>query len=259
MCVATLGTTSTCAYDDIQTLSLICQRYKIWMHVDAAYAGAALALDEYHHLHSGLNIIDSLNINLHKLLMVNYGCAVMWVKESQKLVETFLVQRLYLQNNNNMNNNELPDFRNWQISLGRRFRALKVWITFRSVGAEGLRRHLRQHIKLSKQFERHILADKRFELVTKRTLGIVCFRVRGDNELTTQLLQRIHDKKQIYLTLSMHGEMMLLRFVICGMDTKEEDVDFAWAVTQTELMEMLKPQRVWKAIKFHCQNRKRNK
>ncbi|XP_053960174.1 3,4-dihydroxyphenylacetaldehyde synthase 2 [Anastrepha ludens] len=237
ICIATLGTTGTCAYDDITALASICQRYKIWLHVDAAYAGAALALDEYNHLRQGLDNIDSLNINLHKLLLVNYDCAVLWLKDASKLVKAFQVNRIYLQNNQKLDN-ELPDFRNWQISLGRRFRALKAWIAFRSVGAEGLRMSLRKHIELSERFEKYVLADNRFELVAKRTLGIVCFRVKGDNELTTQLLQRILENKKLYMVQAVQGEKLFLRFVICGMDTKTEDIDFAWYEIRTKLTEL---------------------
>ncbi|XP_014088555.3 3,4-dihydroxyphenylacetaldehyde synthase 2 isoform X1 [Bactrocera oleae] len=246
MCIATLGTTGTCAYDDIKALAKICQRYQIWLHVDAAYAGAALALDEYAQLHDGLLDIDSLNINLHKLLMVNYDGAVMWLKDARKLVETLQVNRIYLENNEKTNKHDLPDFRNWQISLGRRFRALKVWIAFRTVGAEGLRSNLRKHMKLSTRFEKYILADNRFELVAKCTLGIVCFRVRGENKLTTRLLQRLLDRKRIYMVQSIHGAKIFLRFVICGMDTKDRDVDFAWTEIQNELSEMRVTQETFK-------------
>ncbi|XP_037817203.1 3,4-dihydroxyphenylacetaldehyde synthase 2 [Lucilia sericata] len=234
ICIATLGTTGTCAYDDIESLGKICNQHDLWLHVDAAYAGAAFALEEFSELRNGLEMVDSLNFNLHKFLMVNFDCSAMWLKDANKVVDSFNVDRIYLKHKYE-GQTQIPDFRHWQIPLGRRFRALKVWITFRTVGAEGLRAHIRKHMALAERFENYVLSDPRFEVVTKRTLGLVCFRPKGENKRTTDLLHYITERKKIYMIQAKHAGKHFLRFVVCGMDPKDEDIDFAWKEIQSQM------------------------
>lgn len=234
ICVATLGTTGTCAYDDIETLASVCEEHKVWLHVDAAYAGGAFALDECADLRRGLDHVDSLNFNLHKFMLVNFDCSAMWLRDANKVVDSFNVDRIYLKHKHE-GQSQIPDFRHWQIPLGRRFRALKVWITFRTMGAEGLRAHVRKHIDLAVHFEKHVKADSRFEMVAPRALGLVCFRAKGDNEITAQLLHRLMERKKIYMVKAEHGGQLFLRFVVCGMDPKPADIDFAWTEIESQL------------------------
>ncbi|XP_065357772.1 3,4-dihydroxyphenylacetaldehyde synthase 2 isoform X1 [Calliphora vicina] len=234
ICIATLGTTGTCAYDDIESLGKICNQHDLWLHVDAAYAGAAFALEECSELRNGLEMVDSLNFNLHKFLMVNFDCSAMWLKDANKVVDSFNVDRIYLKHKYE-GQTQIPDFRHWQIPLGRRFRALKVWITFRTIGAEGLRAHIRKHMALAERFENYVLSDARFELVTKRALGLVCFRPIGDNKRTTDLLHNLTERKKIYMIQAKQAGKHFLRFVVCGMDPKEQDIDFAWREIQSQM------------------------
>ncbi|XP_067625550.1 3,4-dihydroxyphenylacetaldehyde synthase 2-like [Eurosta solidaginis] len=234
ICIATMGATATCAHDDIETLADVCEKHQIWLHVDAAYAGALLALDEYAHLRRGLDRVDSLNYNLHKSLLINFDCTAMWLRDANEIVQSFNVDRIYLQNKYE-GQSDIPEFRHWQIPLGRRFRALKVWVTFRIYGAEGLRSHVRNQIRLAERFEQHVLGDHRFELVAKRGMGLVCFRVRGENKLTVDLLQRITERKKIFMVQANFGGKSFIRFAVCGMQPKEADVDFAWQEITTQL------------------------
>ncbi|XP_032595366.1 3,4-dihydroxyphenylacetaldehyde synthase 2 isoform X1 [Drosophila grimshawi] len=234
ICIATLGTTGTCAYDDIESLASICEQYQVWLHVDAAYAGGAFALDECAELRRGLDRVDSLNFNLHKFMQVSFDCAAMWVRDANNVVDSFNVDRIYLKHKHD-DQTKIPDFRHWQIPLGRRFRALKVWITFRTLGAEGLRATMRKHIDLAIQFERAVKADKRFEVVAPRALGLVCFRAKGDNEITAQLQHRLMERKKIYMVKAEHCGRLFLRFSICGMDPKPSDIEFAWTEIETQL------------------------
>ncbi|XP_060666798.1 3,4-dihydroxyphenylacetaldehyde synthase 2 isoform X1 [Drosophila nasuta] len=237
ICVATLGTTGTCAYDDIESLASVCEEHNVWLHVDAAYAGGAFALDECADLRRGLDRVDSLNFNLHKFMLVNFDCAAMWLRDANKVVDSFNVDRIYLKHKYE-GCTQIPDFRHWQIPLGRRFRALKVWITFRTLGAEGLRAHVRKHIDLAAQFENLVKGDSRFELVAPRALGLVCFRAKGDNEITSQLLHRLMERKKIYMVKAEHGGRQFLRFAVCGMDPKPADIEFAWTEIETQLTQL---------------------
>ncbi|ALC42861.1 amd, partial [Drosophila busckii] len=243
ICIATLGTTGTCAYDDIESLASICEAHHVWLHVDAAYAGAAFALEECSQLRRGLDRVDSLNFNLHKFMLVNFDCSAMWLRDSNKVVDSFNVDRIYLKHKYE-GQTQIPDFRHWQIPLGRRFRALKVWITFRTMGAEGLRAHVRKHIDLAKQFEDMVKSDTRFELVAPRALGLVCFRAKGDNEITAQLLQRLMERKKIYMVKAEHRNRLFLRFAICGMDPKPADIKYAWSEIESQLTEITTPQLI---------------
>ncbi|KAH8400568.1 hypothetical protein KR222_006819 [Zaprionus bogoriensis] len=243
ICVATLGTTGTCAYDDIESLASVCEEHQVWLHVDAAYAGGAFALDECAELRRGLDRVDSLNFNLHKFMLVNFDCAAMWLRDANKVVDSFNVDRIYLKHKHE-GHTQIPDFRHWQIPLGRRFRALKVWITFRTLGAEGLRAHVRKHIQLAIQFENLVKADARFEMVAPRALGLVCFRAKGDNEITAQLLHRLMERKKIYMVKAEHGGRLFLRFVVCGMDPKPADIDFAWTEIESQLTAIFAEQQV---------------
>ncbi|XP_054083608.1 3,4-dihydroxyphenylacetaldehyde synthase 2-like [Zeugodacus cucurbitae] len=243
VCIATLGATGTCSYDDIASLATVCEEHKIWLHVDAAYAGCALALDEYAHLREGLDRVDSLNYNLHKSLAVNFDCSPMWLRDSHKVVQSFTVERIYLQHNYE-GQTDIPEFRHWQISLGRRFRALKVWLTFRTYGADGLREYVRHRIRLAERFENYVLADTRLEIVAKRSMGLVCFRVKGEDNLSTDLLQRITERKKIYMVPATFQGTSFIRFVVCGMEPKECDIDFAWHEIESQLSQLLSERKV---------------
>ncbi|XP_055381922.1 3,4-dihydroxyphenylacetaldehyde synthase 2-like [Condylostylus longicornis] len=239
ICIATLGTTGTCAYDDIVSLSKICEEHDIWLHVDAAYAAATLILPEFKFPYKeGLETVDSINYNLHKSMMVNFDCCGMWLKNAGDIVDNFNVDRIYLKHSFENQSKKAPDYRHWQIPLGRRFRALKVWITLRTIGAEGIRNSVRKRIKLAEYFEKLIMKDSRFEIVAERTFGLVCFKLKGENDLNKKLLDKLMERKKIYLIQAQHRGESFLRFVICGFDPQEKDIDFAWneIKEQTDLL-----------------------
>ncbi|KAJ8969859.1 hypothetical protein NQ314_001543 [Rhamnusium bicolor] len=176
--VANLGTTPTCAFDDLSELGPVCNRENIWLHVDAAYAGTAFVCPEYRHLMKGVEYSDSFNFNPHKWMLVNFDCSAMWVKDAKYLVEAFNVERIYLKDNHK---GLAPEYRHWQISLGRRFRALKLWFVLRIYGVEGIQKHVRHQISLAQYFEKLVKSDKRFQLCTS-SMGLVCFRLKGEGQ-----------------------------------------------------------------------------
>ncbi|CAD7086130.1 unnamed protein product [Hermetia illucens] len=244
ICIATTGSTGTCAYDDLTSLGPVCQKYDIWLHVDAAYAGVAFCLPECQNLLKGMEYADSLNFNLHKAMKVNFDCTAMWLKDSEKVVDSFMVDRIYLKHQYQGQNPKAPDYRHWQIPLGRRFRALKVWIVLRTYGAEGIREHVRNYFKLSEQFEKYISTDNRFEITSERSIGLVCFRFKGDNNhLTKALLDRITERKKIYIIQAAHKGKNFLRFCVAGMDPKPEDIEFAWNEISSQADAVLREER----------------
>ncbi|CAG9854374.1 unnamed protein product [Phyllotreta striolata] len=228
--VTSLGTTPTCAFDDLLELGPLCNREGIWLHVDAAYAGTAFVCPEYRYLMKGVELADSFNFNPHKWMLVNFDCSAMWVKNAKYLVEAFNVQRIYLKDNHN---GLAPEYRHWQISLGRRFRALKLWFVLKIYGVEGIQKHVRGQIRLAKQFECLVLQDGRFEVCTS-SMGLVTFRLKGDNDLTERLLEKLDQRKRIFVIAGHFGGKLVIRFAICSRLTNGDDVDLSWAEIKSQ-------------------------
>uniref|UniRef100_A0A915HJW7 Dopa decarboxylase n=1 Tax=Romanomermis culicivorax TaxID=13658 RepID=A0A915HJW7_ROMCU len=138
---ATLGTTSTCAFDDLPSIGAVCRKYSIYLHVDAAYAGSCFICPEYKHHLKGIEYVDSYNFNATKCLMVNMDCSLVWFRNAKSVENAFVVDPEYLKHKHQ---GDIVDFRNMQIPLGRRFRALKLWFVLRSMGVAGLQHNIRQ-------------------------------------------------------------------------------------------------------------------
>ncbi|XP_059328219.1 aromatic-L-amino-acid decarboxylase isoform X5 [Ammospiza nelsoni] len=224
---ATLGTTSCCSFDKLLELGPICNKENIWMHIDAAYAGSAFICPEFRHLLNGVEFADSFNFNPHKWLLVNFDCSAMWVKKRSDLIGAFKLEPLYLQHHH-QESGLVTDYRHWQIPLGRRFRSLKLWFVLRMYGVRGLQEHIRKHIRLSHQFEHLVLQDERFEICAEVVLGLVCFRLKGSNELNEALLKSINDAKKIHLVPCHLREKFVLRFAVCSRTVESTHIKFAW-------------------------------
>lgn len=226
-CIATFGTTGTCAYDNLERIGPVCRANQIWLHTDAAYAGAALCCPEYRPLMRGIEFSDSFNFNLHKWMQVNYECTAMWFRDSSLVVEAFTVNRIYLDHKYENRSARAPDYRHWQIALGRRFRSLKVWIVLRTFGAEKLRERIREDVRLAEMFAARLAADERFEVITRDSLALVCFKLRAGCRMTELLIERITERNQIYMIKAKFRGQLIIRFVVCGWKPEEQDMEFA--------------------------------
>ncbi|XP_011314347.1 aromatic-L-amino-acid decarboxylase-like [Fopius arisanus] len=223
--VANIGTTGTCAFDNLTEIGHVCRAFDIWLHVDAAYAGGAFVCPEYRYLMNGVGYVDSFNFNPHKWLLTNYDCSALWVQHSHDLIETFQHESFDL---THAKENEKYEYKNWQIAQGRRFRALKLWFVMRMYGVEGLQDHIQEAIALAKKFEDYVNGDERFEIVTPRSLGLICFRMKGEDALTQDLLKRLMRRKIIYVISATHRGRLMIRFAVCTANTTEADIEFAW-------------------------------
>lgn len=222
--VACLGTTPTCAFDNLTEIGPVCDKEKVWLHIDAAYAGAAFVCPEYRHLMNGLEHADSFNFNPHKWMLVNYDCSALWLKDARWIVNCFNVDRIYLKVNKLPS---IPEYRHWQIALGRRFKSLKLWFVLRIYGVEGIQNYIRQHVALAKYFEKLVKTDSRFEIVASN-MGLVCFKMENDN-WTQRVLETIVEKGNIYLIGGELNGAKNIRFSICSRFTEKKDVDFGWS------------------------------
>lgn len=230
--VANLGTTGICSFDPLSELGPICQNKNVWLHVDAAYAGAAFICPEYRYLMKGIEYVDSFDVNAHKWLLVNFDCSAMWVKDGYDLINAFDVQRLYLDDVNATV--KIPDYRHWQMPLGRRFRSLKLWSVLKMYGANGLRNFIREQISLAQYFAKLAQSDNRFIVEPEPSMGLVCFRLEKGDKLTKELLKNLTDKKQVFMVACTYRGRYVIRFVVCSQFTTKDDVEISWNVIKNE-------------------------
>ncbi|KAK9506252.1 hypothetical protein O3M35_008221 [Rhynocoris fuscipes] len=229
--MATLGTTGTCAFDDISAVGKICNAEKIWLHIDAAYAGAAFICPEFQYLMAGVEYADSFCMNPHKWLLTTFNCSAFWVKDRHDLTNLFSVDRPYLKaNSGDVNGKYAPDFRNWELPLGRSFRALKLWLTLRLYGVRNLQNYIRNHCDLAKHFESLVLQDNRFELVCPAIMGLVCFRLKGEDSLSMELLKSITDERKLYMVAGIFHGKYFIRYAICSRYMEIKDVELGWNI-----------------------------
>ncbi len=226
---ATVGTTSTLGVDPVPAIADVAQRHDLWLHVDAAMLGvAALLPAERDRILAGADRADSWNTNAHKWLPINFDCSLFWVRDRASLVDALAIHPAYLDNAASRSGTVI-DYRDWQIPLGRRFRALKLWFALRWFGAERLRAMLEGHIALARDFADRVVEDDRFELVRPPRWSLVCFRLRGDDEATATLIDRVNASGRAYLTTTQVDGRLIARLAIGNRRTQESHVDQAWS------------------------------
>lgn len=230
--VASVGTTSSNAVDPLPAIGRICQEQGLWLHVDGAMSGTAALCPEFRGLFQGLEQADSYCFNPHKWMFTNFDCDCFWVADRAALIGALSILPEYLRNQAT-ESGAVIDYRDWQISLGRRFRALKLWFVIRHYGVEGLRHHIRYHVALAQQFAAWVQADPDFEVAAPAPLNLVCFRHRGGDAINQQLLDQLNQSGQLYLTHTrLHGKLTL-RMSIGQTHTAERHVATAWQTIRT--------------------------
>jgi aromatic-L-amino-acid decarboxylase len=233
MVVATVGTTSSNALDPLPEIGEITRRHNVWLHVDAAMSGTAAVCPEFRFIHDGVEHADSYDFNPHKWMFVNFDCSCFYVADREALIGALSILPEYLRNVATESGTVI-DYRDWQISLGRRFRALKLWFVIRHYGAEGLREQVRRHVALARELASWIKDDPDFELAAPVPLNLVCFRHRGGDDVNRRLMERLNDSGGMFLTHTKLDDKVVLRMSIGQTNTRREHVEKAWASIRSE-------------------------
>jgi aromatic-L-amino-acid decarboxylase len=230
---ATLGTTSSNAMDPVREIASICREHEIWLHADAAMSGTAALCPEFRHIHAGVEHADSYCFNPHKWMFTNFDCDVFYVADREALIQTLSVLREYLRNQAT-ESGAVIDYRDWQIPLGRRFRALKLWFVLRHYGVEGLQHHIREHVMLAQMFAGWVRSDERFELAAPAPLNLVCFRLKSGDAANQSLMEHLNRSGDLFLTHTRLNDRFTLRFCVGQTNTQCKHVERAWKRIQDE-------------------------
>lgn len=234
---ATAGTTSSLAFDPLRPIGEICRRHGMWLHVDAAHAGTAALCPEFRFINDGAELADSYCFNPHKWMFTNFDCDALWVADREALIDALSIVPEYLRNEASESGGVI-DYRDWQVPLGRRFRALKLWLVLRHYGADGLRHHVREHVRLARQLSEWIEADVDFELAAPVRLNLVCFRHRGGDAANRRIMDEVNGSGRMFLSHTRLDGTLTLRMVVGQTHVAERHVRSAWELV-TEAARLL--------------------
>ena len=241
--VATVGTTSTASVDPVPEIAKICREHKMWLHVDGAYGGGFALLPEYEWLTKSWSEADSIVINPHKTLFVPLDFSILYVRDLERLRRVFTLVPEYLRGDTIEAEKNYMDY---GIQLGRRFRALKAWVIWRSLGRAGIVDRLRDQMRLTNLLVDWIKADKRFELAAPVVMPVVCFRlVGGEHELVastasparmdivnSEIVERINASGRAYLTQTKLRGRTVVRIGLGNVLTTEQHLRNVWELIQ---------------------------
>jgi aromatic-L-amino-acid/L-tryptophan decarboxylase len=238
--VATIGTTSMTSADPVDAIASICENHGIWLHVDAAYAGVTAMLPECRPHFAGWERADSIVLNPHKWLFVPFDLSAFYCRRMDTIRATFSLLPEYLRSSDGARN--LMDT---GVQLGRRFRALKLWMTLRHFGAAAIRELLTTHLHLARSFASWIDASPQFERLAPVPFSVVCFRARpagwSDEQLDAlneHLLQAVNASGDVFLSHTRIGNRFALRLAIGHAATTERHVRRAWELLDAHAAEL---------------------
>jgi aromatic-L-amino-acid decarboxylase len=227
--VATIGTTSATSVDPVPTIAERCEAEGVWLHVDAAYAGAAAVCPELRDRFAGWERADSVVVNPHKWLGVPMDCSTLWTRRPAAFRDAFSLVPEYLRVAE-----DVASLSEYTQVLGRRFRALKLWTVLRCYGRSGLQERIREHVRLAGIFEEWVRADPGWDVVAPRPFSVVCFRRRGSDGENERLLERVNASGEVFLSHTRLAGRYVLRLAVGSFRTTEDDVRLAWEVLKRE-------------------------
>jgi aromatic-L-amino-acid decarboxylase len=227
--VAAVGTTSTTSIDPVPAIADIAEKHGLWLHVDAAYAGAAAIVPELRHIFAGVDRAHSVVMNAHKWMFTPSDLSVFYTRRPDILRQAFSLVPEYLRANEDPRAINLMDY---GIPLGRRFRALKLWFVMRYFGREGICTLIRSQIAMAKKFASWVDADARFERVAPAPLSVVCFRYNGSDADNEAILEAVNASGKVFLSHTSLNGQLVLRVAIGNLGTARQDVEQAWELVR---------------------------
>jgi aromatic-L-amino-acid/L-tryptophan decarboxylase len=231
--VATVGSTSSTSVDPLEAIAAICEAERVWLHVDAAYAGVAAMVPGWEWILKGAERADSLVVNPHKWLFTPFDLSVLYCRRMDVLRQAFALTPEYLKTSEGESG--VRNLMDTGIQLGRRFRALKLWMILRHFGADGLRAHLAEHMRLARLFASWVEASDRFELAAPVPFSVVCFRLRGNrsDEDNARILDAVNASGDVFLSHTKLDGRYALRLAIGNLNTAEVHVRRAWDLLES--------------------------
>jgi aromatic-L-amino-acid decarboxylase len=225
--VATVGTTSVTSVDPVPAIADLCRSAGAWLHVDAAYAGAAWVCPEHRWSKEGVDRADSVVVNPHKWILTPMDCSALWTSRPEAFREAFTLVPEYLRTTD-----EAENLSDYGPALGRRFRALKLWTVIRCFGREGLQEHVRSGVRLAELFEGLVRDTPNWELAAPRHFSLVCFRHQGSDERNLEILERVNASGELFITHTKLDGRVVLRLAVGSARTTEDDIRRAWKALQ---------------------------
>ena len=240
--VATVGTTSSTSVDPVPQVAALCRRESIWLHVDAAYAGVAAMVPGYEWILSGAEQADSLVVNPHKWLFTPFDLSVLYCRDMNLVRAAFALTPEYLKTVEAAPVHNLMDT---GIQLGRRFRALKLWMVLRHFGADGLRARLAEHMRLARLFASWIDASRDFERLAPVPFSVVCLRALPNavpdtdiDAFNARVLESVNATGEIFISHTKLDGRYSLRLAIGNLHTTEDHVARAWGLLQAQATQL---------------------
>ncbi len=233
--VATVGTTSSTSIDPVPQIVEIAEKHGMWVHIDAAYAGAAAILPEQRHILAGVERAHSLVFNAHKWLLTPIDLSVLYTRRPDILRRAFSLTPEYLKTQEDPRAHNLMDY---GVPLGHRFRALKLWFVMRYFGRERIEAMLRAHIQWAQQFAALVDDDPKFERVAPVPFSAVCFRYKGSDAENQAIQEKVNRSGRVFISGTVLNGKFVLRLAIGNLATTWNDVQEAWGLIQkaTELL-----------------------
>jgi aromatic-L-amino-acid decarboxylase len=227
--VATIGTTGSSSVDPVPEIAERCEAAGVWLHVDAAYAGAAAVCPELRGHFAGWERADSVVVNPHKWLATPMDCSALWTRRPEDFRRAFSLVPEYLRSDD-----DAVSLSELSVPLGRRFRALKLWAVLRCFGRSGLQERIREHVRLAALFADWVRAEPGWEVVAPHPFSLVCFRLDAPDEANERLLERVNDTGEVFLSHTRLAGRYVLRLAVGNFRTTEDDVRAAWEVLRRE-------------------------
>ena len=228
----TIGTTASGAFDPLEQIRDICHEHGLWFHVDAAMFGTAACCEEFRWIQTGCQDADSYTMNPHKWMLVNFDCNCLWVADRNELINSLSILPDYLRNQATASGSVI-DYRDWQIPLGRRFRALKLWFVLRHYGVRGIQTMVRDHVAMMQELVDWIRRDDRFELMAPASLTLACFSHVDGDERTQSIMEAANATGQAAFSHATLNGRYVIRFSIGQWRTNRAHVKAAWELLQS--------------------------